>query len=149
MSFFWLVPNGRKAKDSGNVMTLRNAEAARIWGNYNAKERRVFHKDYFFALAGVPDLDSPDDSDSPATIPLLTKEEEETYRPLYEKLVDHEKVMREQGVQHLEKNLNKKSLQCVRKVGKMVSALLGSTFIYPFIDFTSLISASWPVMVHV
>ncbi|EGG09071.1 uncharacterized protein MELLADRAFT_96323 [Melampsora larici-populina 98AG31] len=115
------MPNGRKAENSGNIMALRNAEATRIWGNYNAKERRVFHKDYFFALAGVPDLDNPEDNDSPATIPLLTNEEEEIYRPLYEKLVDHEKVMQEQGVQHLEKNLNKKSLKCVRKVGKMLA----------------------------
>ncbi|KAH9814041.1 hypothetical protein DFH28DRAFT_1083091 [Melampsora americana] len=111
-------------KDS---LKLCSNEAGKIWTETcTTNQCQVFHADYFFALAGIPNLDRPTDDKPEAKgaapqIPLLSLEEEEKYRPIYDKLVDHNKVIQCKGKMNSGKDMNKRSLKRVRQLGKLLA----------------------------
>ncbi|EGF97931.1 uncharacterized protein MELLADRAFT_84146 [Melampsora larici-populina 98AG31] len=81
---------------------------------------------YFFALAGIPNLDRPTDEEpepdrAAPQVPLLTLEDEEKYCPIYDELVDHAKVIWCEGKCHSGKDMNKLSLKRVRQLGKLLA----------------------------
>ncbi|EGG09953.1 uncharacterized protein MELLADRAFT_95218 [Melampsora larici-populina 98AG31] len=109
------------------VLAVRNKKAGRLWTEtYTTDQRRVFMDKYFFALAGIPNLDRPTDEEpepdgAAPQVPLLTLEDEEKYRPIYDELVDHAKVIRCEGKCHSGKDMNKRSLKRVRQLGKLLA----------------------------
>ncbi|KAH9810647.1 hypothetical protein DFH28DRAFT_902725 [Melampsora americana] len=95
---------------------LRNKETRDIWEKMSIYEKMVFKSPYFFALAKLPDLSKSsvvseevesDDQDineedisaqvSPPAVHQLSEEEELLYRPIFDKLVDVEKVQLNHG----------------------------------------------------
>ncbi|KAH9819533.1 hypothetical protein DFH28DRAFT_886262 [Melampsora americana] len=107
-------PMPLKAQDDGDsVLGLRNQRNGDRWENLSVDEREIFHPMNFYALAGVPnpldfesDEENKDDEeeveeergDSFVPVPTvhkLTIEEDELYRPIYERMVDLKKVSSE------------------------------------------------------
>ncbi|EGG03818.1 uncharacterized protein MELLADRAFT_89920 [Melampsora larici-populina 98AG31] len=119
----------------GEVMVLseRNRKAGRIWTTqYTADQRRVFDEKRFFALAGIPNLDrqiniDPDEDEdqneqgSAPKVETLSPEDEERYRPIYNELVAHDKVLQTEGLTETEVDVNKSSLKRVRQLGKLLA----------------------------
>ncbi|EGF97326.1 uncharacterized protein MELLADRAFT_85864 [Melampsora larici-populina 98AG31] len=105
----------------------RNTDIRDIWDNMTNDEKMVFRTPYFFALAKLPDLSSPsvavevgdvdqeineEDISAQVTSPhvnQLSEEEELLYRPIFDELVDVEKVHFNHGKP--EKNVSVASLQ--------------------------------------
>ncbi|KAH9809130.1 hypothetical protein DFH28DRAFT_906667 [Melampsora americana] len=100
-------------EDIGEVLGDRNQKTGAIWRALSSDERAVFQPTIFYALAGVPNplLDDETDDvldddqepqeytgDSFVPVPKVHKlsiEEDELYRPLYERCVDLVKVENE------------------------------------------------------
>ncbi|EGG02101.1 uncharacterized protein MELLADRAFT_91695 [Melampsora larici-populina 98AG31] len=112
-------------KDSLKLRTKQKGWKALDRGLYSStKERLQFQ--VFFALAGIPNTQEADEKEPPAEgsapkVPSLTPEEEAQYRPLYDKLVAHEKVIEQQGRPTSDKDINKRSLKRVRQLGKILA----------------------------
>ncbi|KAH9807648.1 hypothetical protein DFH28DRAFT_914025 [Melampsora americana] len=93
----------------------RNKDIREIWDNMSIDQKMVFKTPYFFALAKLPDLSRPsavvdlgndgqdiDEEDISAEVtspPIhqLSEEDELLYRPIFEELVDVEKVQLNHG----------------------------------------------------
>lgn len=103
-----------KGQDEARLLIAeRNVKNGQAWSALSDNERDVFTPDIFYALSGVPnpllslesDQDDPsvhEDRDGDSFIPIpqaqkLTLEEDQLYRPLYEALVDLQKVSTELG----------------------------------------------------
>lgn len=91
-------------KGQSDGLAERNKHNGAVWKGLNEHQRKIFSARIFFALAGLPDFegfedgredleDETDESSSPTPqIYKLSQEEEALYRPIYEELVDQDRV---------------------------------------------------------
>ncbi|KAH9806807.1 hypothetical protein DFH28DRAFT_1160538 [Melampsora americana] len=125
------------------------------WSGLNADQRAVFDHDMLLALAGVPDLTEDDfesedeeneNGDGEIPIPQvtqLTDEEETRYRPIYEELVDHHKVVAKYGSDvpgMSDAKFTRRSLRCIQKYQRN---LIADSVRHEF-DFWLIASSSVP-----
>ncbi|EGG10755.1 uncharacterized protein MELLADRAFT_60252 [Melampsora larici-populina 98AG31] len=100
------------------------------WSELNADQKAIFEHSMLLALAGVPDLaadhveDDDDDQaqgDTEVLVPEVTQrteEEEARYRPIYDELVNHDKVVARFGVSipgMTDATFTRRSLRCIQK----------------------------------
>lgn len=116
------------------TLSTRNVNNGHAWTALSNNGQMVFSTRLFHALAGVPNLEDYDTDDEPSSsvgdgkvgqtnVTVLTDDEEARYRPLYEELVDEERVAftfaRTRNGETLAKH-QRKSLRCVRKLAHQV-----------------------------
>lgn len=135
----FLVPH-REDKSGWEV---RNKELSALWKSKSEDEKAVFEDPFFFALANLPNLSDEDtneplDEDPDGIINLaaevsapkvhqLTEAEEIKYRPLFDRLVDVNKVHQNHGKPEKSEPVAKlqlKSLAAFRKAHHVVSLSL-------------------------
>ncbi|KAH9816964.1 hypothetical protein DFH28DRAFT_196897 [Melampsora americana] len=107
-----------------------NRATGDAWTELNSDQRAVFEHPMLLALAGIPDLaadhvdsddDNQDDGDVDVIIPevtQLTEDEEIRYRPIYEQLVNHDKVVSRFGASVpgiSDSKFTRRSLRCIQK----------------------------------
>lgn len=137
---FCYLPLSEKLAEPGNSQdwTDRNQTVAKLWKGLSKDEKDVFRDPYFFALAKLPDLSKlPDedkdegceDGEDPSfqylnettcapSVHTLSAEEQMKYQPLFDKLVDVEKLHLSHGKPSSTTsvaNIQKKSLVELRK----------------------------------
>lgn len=120
-------------------LVSRNVIVGEGWSNLDADEKAVFEAPLFFALAGLPDYSemhngcvqnrSQNQATSATnsiglTIHKLNDREEERYRPIFERLVDMERVTARQGEAFDEADHKRKALRALEKVHHHVCILL-------------------------
>ncbi|EGG03946.1 uncharacterized protein MELLADRAFT_89771 [Melampsora larici-populina 98AG31] len=100
-------------RDNKDEWVARNQKMADEWAQLSKDEQNIFRDPYFFALAGIPDYsthvidteetveDDPangvnvqqfDASTTPATVHQLSESDKEKYQPIFNKLVNVDKV---------------------------------------------------------
>lgn len=93
-------------KGQSEALSKRNKHNGAQWKGLSGTEKDVFSARIFFALAGLPNFELEEeetDEDEDETDPneisgqltpveSLTAEEEATYRPIYERLIDQDRV---------------------------------------------------------
>ncbi|KAH9822319.1 hypothetical protein DFH28DRAFT_882150 [Melampsora americana] len=114
---FGIAPLGVKMphRDDKAGWAIRNKQLRDLWDDMSIDEKTVFKSPYFFALAKLPDLSNPslvaeledDDQDSneedvlaqvsSTPVHQLSEEDKLRYRPLFNRLVDIEKVHANHG----------------------------------------------------
>lgn len=135
-----LVPP-RGDPDASNQLTARNQANSQTYRALEDDEYDVFTSRVFYALGGYPDYSAITVTDDAGVfgdasvlvpeVPKLSHEEEQRYRPLYEKLVDLKKVERDRKLNtpaasaHREE---KRSHQSIKKIAHQVG-----DFIFVFI----------------
>ncbi|KAH9816428.1 hypothetical protein DFH28DRAFT_1081765 [Melampsora americana] len=108
-------------------LVSRNVIVGTEWSNLNADEKAVFGAPLFFALAGLPDYSdmktgNGQNQSTSATTPngptvhKLNEREEARYRPIFERLVDMERVTAKQGEAFDEADHRRKALHALEKV---------------------------------
>ncbi|KAH9822661.1 hypothetical protein DFH28DRAFT_1049940 [Melampsora americana] len=108
------------------ILTARNQANKEAYDRLSEDELMLFTPRVFFALGGYPDYsqisvdDYQDCSDSEVLIPevpKLTEDEEALYRPLYQKIINLEKVSqdREKNKTHSTSHMEQRSLQAFKK----------------------------------
>lgn len=126
------------------------------WSGLNADQRAIFEHSLLLALAGVPDLaadhveseeeDQDERGDCEVPVPevtQLTEDEETRYRPIYEALVDHEKVVAKFGSVDSgisDAKFTRRSLRCIQKHQR---DLIADSYRHEF-DFWLIASSSVP-----
>ncbi|EGG00816.1 uncharacterized protein MELLADRAFT_92991 [Melampsora larici-populina 98AG31] len=113
------MPNRGK---SNPPLATRNAIVGAAWTSLDANEVAVFEAPLFFALAGLPDYSDFATEETNATtskgpaVAKLNDREEALYRPIFERLVDMERVTARQGEAFDEADHRRKSLRALNKV---------------------------------
>ncbi|KAH9819433.1 hypothetical protein DFH28DRAFT_1145117 [Melampsora americana] len=101
-------------RDNKDAWVDRNQKMADLWNDLSKEEKDVFRDPYFFALAGLPDYSSSDNIDPndnveedtangvnvqqfdapalPPAIHQLSDSDKQKYQPLFDRLVNVEKV---------------------------------------------------------
>lgn len=136
-----------KGQEEARILIAeRNVKNGQAWSALSDDEKEVFNPEIFYALAGVPNpLLSPDsdqdcillqdnqDGDSLIPVPnvhKLTLEQDNLYRPLYESLVNIQKVSNELGKPESGDTVAKvqrKSATAIEKYAHMVCRFLNSS----------------------
>ncbi|KAH9816157.1 hypothetical protein DFH28DRAFT_1094993 [Melampsora americana] len=113
------MPNRGKSTPS---LGTRNAIVGATWSSLNSDEKAVFEAPLFHALAGLPNYSAfateeinMTMSKGPA-VDKLNDREEAHYRPIFERLVDMERVNDRQGEAFDENDHRRKSLKALKKV---------------------------------
>ncbi|KAH9817962.1 hypothetical protein DFH28DRAFT_888758 [Melampsora americana] len=125
----------RGAPDASEKLALRNSANSNAYNALTADELAVFTSPYFYALGGYPDYSAVSvmqDIISGNTltivpkVPKLSNEDEEKFRPIYNKLVDMNKVEKDRALNTPSTSPGKEekcSLQCIRKISLKVNEL--------------------------
>ncbi|KAH9820642.1 hypothetical protein DFH28DRAFT_884563, partial [Melampsora americana] len=125
--------------DSESVQQLveRNKRVGNGWTELNQDEQSVFGTRIMLALAGIPDLaadhgieDGEEDTkgDQVISVPEVTKltsDEEELYRPIYKRLVDHDVLVSKLGTTVpgiTDKQFSRWSLRSIQKINQDLNA---------------------------
>ncbi|EGG06880.1 uncharacterized protein MELLADRAFT_86318 [Melampsora larici-populina 98AG31] len=120
----------RGSPNSSELLTIRNQANSKAYQALKDEELDVFTAEIFFSLGGYPDYSSiviPEDNvhgDSEILVPEVPKlapEEEELYRPIYNRLVDQDKVTRDRELNtpsNSSRKEEKRSLQCIKKIAQ-------------------------------
>ncbi|KAH9822463.1 hypothetical protein DFH28DRAFT_1119444 [Melampsora americana] len=120
------LPMPNKGQSNPSLGT-RNAIVGASWTTLNADEKAIFEAPLFFALAGLPDYSSFATEEINATtskgpvVEKLNDREEAQYRPIFERLVDMERVNARQGEPFDEADHRRKSLLALKKVHHTVA----------------------------
>lgn len=86
-----VAPAGGEAPGFSN----RNKQLSAIYSPLVKNEKEIFRSPTFEALAGVAFYDTTTDSDEilEPKVPTLTDEQEALYRPIWDRLVDKDKIL--------------------------------------------------------
>ncbi|EGG08445.1 uncharacterized protein MELLADRAFT_115959 [Melampsora larici-populina 98AG31] len=130
----------RGAEEGGVVLGDRNRKNGARWRALSEDEVAVFDPIIFYALAGVPNplldletiedrVDDNQEEDGDTFVPIpavhkLTVEEDELYRPIYERLVDLKKVENQLGKPSTgpsKSQLQRKSKTAIKRISHQLS----------------------------
>ncbi|KAH9809782.1 hypothetical protein DFH28DRAFT_904164 [Melampsora americana] len=124
----------RSHPDASNMLTARNQANSKTYQALDDDEYNVFTAPIFYALGGYPDYSSVivtedenvfgDASILVPEVPKLSPEDEARYRPIYEKLVDLDKVARDRMLNTpavSTQREERRSLQCFKKIAQHVN----------------------------
>lgn len=130
--------------EARELMAERNRINGAAWNALSLDEKEAFSPPIFYALAGVPNpliSNNSDDfmhrnQDGDGFVPSpkvdkLTLEEDNLYRPLYNKLVDLPKVERELGKQDTcgsTVKIQRKSASAIEKFAHTVSGITTGSY---------------------
>ncbi|EGG04755.1 uncharacterized protein MELLADRAFT_88494 [Melampsora larici-populina 98AG31] len=132
-----IMPQPSDDPESVQQLVERNKRVGHGWSELNPDERGVFGTRIMLALAGIPDFaaehdieDGEEDTDGDKVIAVpevtkLTSDEEELYRPLYEKLVDHDVLVSKLGTAVpgiTDKQFSRRSLRSIQKINQSLNA---------------------------
>ncbi|EGG12331.1 uncharacterized protein MELLADRAFT_89151 [Melampsora larici-populina 98AG31] len=115
------------------VLAFRNKSNSDSYQALDDDKYAVFTSCVFYALGGYPDYSSitinedinvfGDSSILVPEVPKLSPEDENLYRPIYERLVDEKKVKKDRELNTpgtSVQNEEKRSLQCMKKIAQQV-----------------------------
>lgn len=122
--------------DAAEILALRNSTNSDTYDALSPDELAVFHSSLFYSLGGYPDYSSATIIDDAATgessilvpeVPKLSPEDKAKYRPIYNDLVNQDKVARDRELNTpatSSQKVEKRSLQCIKKIGQQVCTFL-------------------------
>ncbi|KAH9820211.1 hypothetical protein DFH28DRAFT_1122041 [Melampsora americana] len=124
----------RGAPDAGEQLIRRNKVNSTTYQALEDDEFMVFTSKIFYALGGYPDYSSVTVTEDPNVfgdssilvpeVPKLSTEDENRYRPIYEKLVDLKKVDRDRKLNTAAASNakeEKRSLQSIKKIAQQLA----------------------------
>ncbi|KAH9814399.1 hypothetical protein DFH28DRAFT_894802 [Melampsora americana] len=141
--------------DISQKLARYNQEIGDAWSALDSNQTAVFEHQMLLALAGVPDLaadhvesDNEDEGrgDRDVLVPevtQLTEDEETRYRPIYDELVNHHKVVARFGAfipGISDSKFTRRSLRCIQKYQR---DLIADSYRHEF-DFWLIASSSVP-----
>ncbi|KAH9820990.1 hypothetical protein DFH28DRAFT_1079133 [Melampsora americana] len=124
----------RGAPDAGEQLARRNKANSTTCQSLEDNEYMVFTAKIFYALGGYPDYSSITVTEDPNVfgdsltlvpeVPKLSIEDENRYRPIYEKIVDLKKVERDQRLNTpaaSDAKEERRSLQSIKKIAQQLA----------------------------